>query len=293
LRELGAFEDEMAFVQKISDAELEALLEGDPPEGGPLEVGDRFEDLATFLAEVRHRDDPDEMTRARHMAMLSKVLGEKRRAERLRSSPVESLRLLQMAKRTALTSALVIAAVTTSLIVLGYAGVNLPGRGIEVVIERLTGLHLPNQENQGSDQSHNQVGLDDAVRQVLGGDDSGCDLGQSVAAVASEGQGESGPPLDPCEQQDVGRADEKDPKPDDRHGREKADSKEERGEESENVDSGRGRGFGKERVIKDAGETAQGPGDAVDDPRSEKLPKKPKTQKSGEAEADEVGDPAE
>ena len=210
----GAYRDEMGRFLRLSDEELARVLAGEAA------IGDEaLEEAASVLIEARRAFSaaPDAATRALHMTAISEtsqLLAEDRHpvSEPALSGhgqsgrrPETLRRVIGLTKSVLLKGSAAALAASMSMVGLAYAGVDLPGSAAEQALEAVLNVELPNQAGSGGDAedlgSQDEVsdleaqGPDEAAAEVAREiwdyvsttEDTGCALGQNVAAIASGG----------------------------------------------------------------------------------------------------------
>jgi hypothetical protein len=197
-------------MSKKRDLERDAALLFEDRTAPP---GAGWGDLTRFIESARERlpVEPDDRTRALHLAAIDAALLEDRTAVGTRRR-----RSLMDRTRPALARlALAVATLTGGTAGLAYAGVDLPGQAAEKAFAAV-GVELPNQEETTETEAietedvtistHGQS-VAELVRNVILNRDtfaSSCEFGQAVAeAAGSNNQGQGGNDNDPCSQEDL------------------------------------------------------------------------------------------
>ena len=173
MSDFGAYEGEMDNIARLSDRELDLLLEGKAPadDGSVDDVTAFVEEAAVFLQET-----PDEATAARHLAAIAAVAHEElsepsvspSRADRkapsfrIRSKPVFRNPLSGLAGKMALVAVVVLAVFGGT----AYAGgLPHPLQGAVADVADSLGLSLPGADDDSDDGAVGDVdegALDDA-----------------------------------------------------------------------------------------------------------------------------------
>jgi hypothetical protein len=220
----GAYKDEMGYLSRLSDQELDRLLAGkEPPEG------EDFGELAAFVSDaaaVLH-ETPDEATAARHLAAIvaaaqlqlehessaprpsvnpsglnRKALYFRGRRKLMSSSPPSSF-----AGKIALVAVIVLAAFGGS----AYAGVLPdPVQGAVADVADTVGVSLPGAENDSDDGAVEDVDNGAVGDTDVGtvGDTNGGDQGADEDDLGDNDQGDQG--ADEADQGDQGDNDQGD-----------------------------------------------------------------------------------
>ena len=195
MTDFGAYGDEMARPDGLTEQEIERLVAGTGHDEG-------HSDLALFLADVRAQAGVDEATATRHLMALSLE------AERLSAQGVPPRssaaavtaptwrRVMNRSIRLAAQTAAGVAVLSASMLGLAYAGVDLPGTAAEKALESVANVELP---NQGDELEHGKSVSDDVKALIESSNERGCEFGQAVSEVASQNRkGDGGSDKDPC-----------------------------------------------------------------------------------------------
>jgi hypothetical protein len=197
-----AYPDDMARFLRLSDAEVDTLFQGLPPEGD-----EDLRDLADFLADAAASlsRPPRTEVQATHLSLLAGAIrtssagpqGLSSRGPAAAARPTDRSRKergFMRAPAVRWASKLALAAATIVLLTaaLAFAGVDLPGTAAETAFDKVFGIDLPNQgqgpvapEQLPNSTSGTAVAVRTTIEGMRSGDGpDGCAFGAAVSAAA-------------------------------------------------------------------------------------------------------------